>query len=433
MIDGADHDLVHGHFGQCVYDPESRAWLWTPEVKQIREIHAIGKTSTVVPPPEPVGDDDEDFTRLDVRSWNRTLIQRVPQLCPASELLIQTAADSRTGGAAHSRSGNHEAQCLAFGRMTDELLHRRVTVAAFPGNSSRTLLRVVQVRYQRQGWEKDKRMWLDIPLIEGESGSWDAGSPIQQIVFPEPIESDLGLLAVRTITSVFILRPAFRAHVASNRSLQEETRLDVDMLSAIPISLTGYVPIADISFNPWYPWQFATIDENGVWRVWESHVFTESDSAERLVQVYWGLSEVEQDPSDHGLLTSGCTKALWSGNATTVVMCHRGLITIVDISSKVSNTVALALPLDGGVGACLDIERDPKHPQHLIVLTNLHLMYFVVRRIDPQTTVMYLHKVFEESARVRHFRDSSDASLRMNTFVDAEGMHYTHLIKLLPV
>jgi len=304
-------------------------------------------------------------------------------------------------------------------------MHRRVSVAAFPGNGSCNLLRIVQVHYQRQGWENDKRIWLDVPVIEGESGSWDAGSPIQQIVFAQPVEGDSGLLAVRTITSIFILRPAFRAHVVSDHSLHEVTRLDIDMLSAIPISLTGYAPYVDISFNPWYPWQFATIDQSGVWRVWESHVFIGSDSAERLVQVYWGLSGTEGVSSDRASSSIGCTKIFWAGNATTLIVCHRGLITIVDISSKTANTVAFALPLEDGLGACLDIERDPRQPQHLIILTNSHLAYFVVQHIDPRMTVMYLYRVLGESSRVRHFRDTSDASLRMMAFIDDEGKHRT--------
>ena len=191
----------------------------------------------------------------------------------------------------------------------------------------------------------------------------------------------------------------------------------------MPSSATGGVPHADVAFNPWYPWQFATIDQSGAWRVWETGFHGEHNPSTRLSQIAFGklpesdvLSNAQQS-RDAG----GWSKIAWAGDLFTLAVCNRDRLEVVAISEEPKPALAPVLESGNKHGVIADVKLDPLHPERMFVLTTMDIFYLKVSsHIDTEAS-MHNTATTEILLKIRHFRDVADTSLHLLVFADGDG------------
>ncbi|GAB7343137.1 hypothetical protein MBLNU457_1213t1 [Dothideomycetes sp. NU457] len=400
MTDSSGHGLGYGQFGECTYDIEKKQWIWKQDFQDTSHFQSVGVSTSAISAPNAAFEKHAPKAPLD--SLTLELISAVPSLGSAWELLHETLPSLSTPLDIADDDQSHHGDCLAIGRISDDLYNReRVTVAAFPGDASGTVLRLVQIRRQRQGWDNDKSIWLNVPTIQGESGTWDAQSPIQQVLFSRSEEEQSCLLAVRTLQSTFILRPHLRGHTVSSNSA---SRLEIAVLVALPFDDLETYAHVDICFNPWYTLQFATIDKVGHWSVWDVGHSRESGRVAKLSLAATGYVDGEEKSDTSEAEPENSYRISWIGDLSTIMVCGTNSVSIVEIGSKLPITNSLDL---GRNSLVLDLQDDPLHLGRVVLLTNAHIFYLAMGSGNNATGL-------EVSLKAQHFRDFADESLRLS-------------------
>lgn len=401
MTDSSGQGLGYGQFGDCTYDIENRRWIWKQDFENTSHVESVGNSTSAISAPD--AGFGNHASRSTLNSQSLDVISAVPSLGSARELLHDTLPSLSVPLALAYADNRQSTDCLAIGKISDDLdTSRRKTVAAFPGDASGTVLRLVQIQRQRQGWDNDKSIWLNVPTVQGESGSWNARSPIQQILFSRSEEDQSCLLAVRTLQSTFILRPHLRSHTVDTTGA---SRFEVAVLVALPYDDLEALAHVDICFNPWYPLQFATIDKAGRWSVWDVGHSRESSRIAKLSMAAMGNidGDKEADGAEPEFQTD--YRISWIGDLSTIMICGTKSISIVDIGSKLPITNSLDL---GRTSSVLDLQDDPLHLGRVILLTNAHIFYLALRSGNNESGL-------EVSLKAQHFRDFADKSLRLST------------------
>lgn len=435
MTDTSHDDLTYGHFGKCVYDTESKSWIWKRTLGSSNSLHPIGSHTLAVPSPIPVehGWQKAETEKKISRSLRRTqqadlVIRASPDLAPALDLLPFNQRTSEKVESITARHDSRNGNCLATGRIYDELMHRSTSVVAFPGSASRTVLRLVQMRDQKQGWGNDKSIWLEVPKIQGESGSWDMGSSIQQILFSNDQDDGRQYLAVRTSTGTSVFRPLLRRHSTVGQDSDDPSRLALDPVAFVPSGHTASSAHVDVAFNPWYSKQFAIVDQSANWTIYDCVWDPDQSAVKMPVEVCkGGPLDTDRDELIGGaFIFDGWSRIAWVTNLSTIVTCSRRTIAIYDVSST---PVLLSSRLIGEEHSTLasDLQRDLHHTDRLFVLTTEHLICFRIDAPDDSRVGTKQQPTIMSMLRIRHFRDSGDMSLHMHVLIDQDDT--TVLIK----
>jgi len=407
MTDSLSHGLGYGQYGDCTYDIEKRQWSWKQRLEETSHFQSIGASTFVA------STQDDAFENAIIKASRADqalgLVNAIPSLGPAREILNDTVPSLSEQSAGREDDDINHGHCLAIGRIPDDLYHgERITVAAFPAGASSTNLRLVQIRRQRQGWENEKSIWLNVPILQGESGYWNADSPIQQILFSTTEEDHSCLLAVRTLSATFILRPRLRDHVVSSTGA---SRLSIAVLVAINFDQLEVAAHVDLCFNPWYRWQFATIDRTGYWCVWDVGPSRDPSRIAKLAQTSSGhVNDVKDNLESSQTISRKSYRISWIGNISTILICGTKSISIVDIGSRLPTDLSLDL---GHSSLILDIQDDPLHLGRVVLLTNAHIFYLTVASGNEIAGLEVLLKA-------QHFCDFADRGLRVSTFASEE-------------
>ena len=403
-----DETGTYGQFGQAVYDPDEKEWHFERSTKEFHVWKAPGELKAITGPQihsaaHPRVKDGKEGASRRRENQAKALVKVHPELHPASDLLPDL---SRISEAVEEASARHDpaiGNLLAFGIITDELAKRRVEVAAFPSGPTGSDLRIVQVQNQGRGWDPSQSTYLQVPTIYGEEAIWKGpGVSIQYITFARPLEIDDAFLAVRLISETLIFRPVFR-----KRSVLGGSRLDVNLSHSLNIAETGDSPHSDVAFNPWYSRQLAVLDQAGSWTIWEL-----GDKQTSVVKQLCAHGREAKKT----FLNECWGRVIWVGGSSTIAVCSRRDLMIYQIGEKDPEKLHdLDIGLDDGLSWILDMALVPSRPNYLIVLTSAHvLLAYVevgqVRAIEARII-----------ARVRHFRNPEDISLRMYCSVGEDG------------
>jgi hypothetical protein len=321
-------------------------------------------------------------------------------------LLPDLAGISEAVEEASDRHDPAKGNLLAFGIITDELAKRQVEVAAFPTGPSGSNLRIVQVQNHRRGWHEYDGAYLRVPTIYGEAAMWQGpGVAIQSIVFATPLESGDSCLAVRLITETLIFRPVLRKSRPPG-----DSRMDVNLLHSIGLDQIQNSPPADVAFNPWYPRQFAVLSQVGGWTAWE----LEGKRTERMKQLCATRASRGQENAIQRLSNYGWGRIIFS-SASTVAVCTRNRVAFFEVAQRGPiELLELGIGLDS-LGQILDMVAVPSQPEHIIVISTVHIMVYHIEIIRNEDVVA--NKV----AMIRHFRNSDDISLRAHCFGEEES------------
>lgn len=436
MANYPSHDLKYGHFGESFYDTDERTWLVPRSLGTPYVLRPLGSSHTVVDEPHVCRHDDGETgnnaptgrpsTRL--RAHISTLTRINPSLATAAELLAQHSTLSNDICAISARHDPAIGDVLAVGRLKDISTRRVMSIAVFPAAAFPATLRLVQIQPQRQGWEQNKSIWIEVPRIDGEVGSWDAAAPIRQLCFADPVDTPYGVpqpLAVRTTIGLSILRLTARRETGSWDHTQNlPSKFSVASLCTINLDDLAGVPPADVTFNPWYLQQIAAVDQQGTWRVWESITRQRPDQHRRPIEFARGAVDdqiVSQSSVEGRMLDDGWGRIAWAGNAHTIVIASRRGLGIFNIENK---PVRLQSPDLGIVGTphwILDIQTSSFDRSIVFLLTSVNLFCFRMRRLDMNDPESYTAAGAVTLLQCRHFRDPEDISLRLSSYMDGDG------------
>lgn len=408
MADQDWNGLPYGHFGNAAYQPDENTWQFEKVPGLPRVLQPIGTSEIAVPSSRiSQNTDDTDLSTEppSVRYGKETtdLVKLVPSLQPATPSLPQLLHASEAVEVASSRHDPLQGTLLSFGRIFDASIRRSTQAAAFVSGPTGSDLRVVQVQLQKQGWDDSRDVWLEMPVISGEEAIWNSGGPpIQQVCFAQPLESGENLLAVRTTSRVLILKPVLRK--------AGPNRLHLKLLFEVSTADNGGVPYADVAFNPWFPRQFAIVDQSARWRIWEFRSRESSDAS----CVHTSAIDKESDVAKSGV-NDGWARLTWIYSPSVVLVATRRSVTLHDITATPSKLQDIDVNVSGISGWVLDVANVPSAPARALVLTTTHVHVISVEERNGEVQA-------RSTMRIRHFKSSEDITLRLTLFRDEEGM-----------
>lgn len=406
MADQDWNGLPYGHFGTATYQPDEQTWQFEKAPGLPRILKPLGRPELSVQPSRPsstslVPSGNREPPSVRREKEKTDLVRLAPSLQPANSFLEPLLHASEAIENATSQHEPVQGNLLSFGRIFDASTRRTTQVAAFPSGPTGSDLRVVQVQLQKQGWDDSRDVWLEIPVISGEGAIWKSeGSQIQQVCFAQPLESGENLLAVRTTSRVVIFKPVLRK--------TGPNRLHLKPLFETSTAANGRVPFADVTFNPWFPRQFATIDQAARWRIWEFRSRESSDASCIHSSTNDENEGSESDPND------GWARLLWTCNPSVVLVATRRKVTLHDTTSTSSQLQTINVNASGTFSWILDVATAPSDPARLLILTTAHVYVVEVKDMNGEAQA-------QTTMQIRHFRDSEDITLRFTLFRDEEG------------
>ncbi|KAF2143616.1 uncharacterized protein K452DRAFT_246864 [Aplosporella prunicola CBS 121167] len=424
MTDPSVDDLHYGHVGHALYDQENRQWLFNRQpgrrriLRPLGDIESSGVEAASADPLETVG----NASTLDEQK--KRLLAANPELRAAEAFVTRDAQISETLTAVVAKYDALRGDLLAFGRAAD--VDNRgskgtIRVAAIPGGTAGQSLRLVQERFEKQGWGEDKSVWLNVPSLGlGETGWWSGnGAPIQQLCFANQPDERGTFLAVRTAKSVHIFRPRFRrVSVAALKDPGSHSKLPSSRLEVSPVvSLVlrpGEPTYADVTFNPDYQRQFATITQEGKWAVWDIEGSKQKRFTFKTIQTKSGHLREEGNTARY----DGWGRILWAANVNTVVVCNRRLLEIVDFQGHSLRLDASSLRLMRTSSWILDLRRDPQDSSRVLLLTSTHLLVIRIPSLEEDKDEVAHGALILLSWR--HFRNNEDITLQLSAMVDNE-------------
>jgi len=414
----------YGHPGISSYDLDNREWAfarqYTPlQLNQIRTIASIHSAITLAIAPARFPLPQTSATRADVRKRTKGLVESNPHLSPAVGLLpdlaLLSAAVSSTASAYDPLVGS----LLSFGSIT--LGNKYETprrVAALATGEARNILQLALLNKEIYDWGEERKTWVEGPTLkDAQVGYWnEEAAPIQQICFPES-EDRSCLLAVRLPTRTVLLRPIYhrQARMFPSSSFYHFPASVIEPHPVLNIHQkdTGGSPHVDFTFNPDYQLQFALVDQNQTWSVWDIHHPRKGDKYSPSCLAKGRINKPEDDDAPS---QDGWARILWVANIHTLLVCNRRHLCIIDIRRR-SHTY---LPCPSIINDdneraedwILDIKRHPKDKSQFFVLTSSQLALMTITTSSEANT-----SADEAVATVlqswEHYRSVEDVTLQI--------------------
>lgn len=433
MTDPGVDDLHYGHFGQPTYDVDNKAWVFprTPGVR--RAFRPLGDHHVEVPASAPSASFlTSNATELDHQQNH--LLSLNPELRSASRLLCRAAQLSNTATAVAESYDPLRGELLAFGRAADvdnKGSKGAVRIAAHPAGAAGASLRLVQLQFEHHGWYKDKSIWLKVPtLSHGDVGWWPGnGAPILQVCCANQSDGRGTFVAARTTRSIDIFQPIFhRLPVPPPKNSKSwcsspPSRLEASHLVSLA-SCPDEPGYADITFNTWYQRQFATLDQEGNWTVYDIEGRRGKRFNYRTIKYNSGRLDVPLTSADaqEGTLPGhydGWGRILWVKDVSTMLVCNRRLVQFVDFQGRSVHLRPSSLRLARSPSWILDVKGDPKDSSRIVLVTSTHVLLLKTpllvhgnekgKGVDADVLLSW-----------RHWINDDDTTLQISLFVDGE-------------
>ena len=411
-----------------------------------RRIKPLGQSSIVISPSIKA----EVLTGLRQPAHERSrsvrdLIHCHPEVAPTRSLLSHLAKES-SNIEAFTDHGSGTATLLAYGKARDETLGssrvREIPILAVAGGSDREALRLLPLKKKQIRWEDDRAVGLFdfTPNLEEETWWAGNGSPVLQVCFGEAESRCKTWLAVRCHVLTTILQPVLRPHkfqadlLESHSSTKTQTHssswLDANPISDLSIENTGGCPHVDVTFNHWNALQFAILDQQGQWTLWDLECQKKKRGIWKTTikhRGYVGRSHPEE--VDFTVPEKDAWGSiLWAGDANTIVVATRKNLSVFRIDKSIERISSPNIPLPGSKDLILEVKTSPRDNSHLFLATSTRVFWL---RVTPG-------KEGNEEAALpgvsillswRHYYSQDDVSLRMDVLYDEESMlpHRSHL------
>ena len=411
MADQAANSLTYGQFGQALYDDEHEQWGFERYPGHASSWQILGESNVAIPSTSTQGTAFRERDRKEAPSVRhgkqvKALVRVNPEFQPVSEILPELARVSEALEDAVARYDPAKGNLIAFGNIPDEASMKSVAVVAFPSGPAGGNLRVVQVQYQRRGWDDSRDAWLEVPTIYGEEASWRGpGAPIQALTFTQPIERGDTFLAVRMITQTLVFRLTLKKQ--SGRGF---TRLDINLLCDLNINQTGGIPHADIALNPWRTRHFAVIDQNSSWSLWELGIGNTGGAQQTC------RGKLSEDATSAAPVDDGWGRIIWVQEYSILAICNRRKLKLLGVANREPLGIQeIDFGTENAVGWVLDVSVLQSRPNHFCVVTSTHVLLY---RVGPAKKEAISAK---RVTKFQHFRHAEDISLRLHVVSDGDG------------
>lgn len=398
MNKNAIASVRHGPVGDPVYDQKNCDWRFTRRFGS----ENLGSVlySDIALAAEQTGEFGNNSvfreTRVDVLGTRRSVLEE-PDLAAARDCVDTFAKESDTVNRASESFDPASGQSFAIGTARSLDAFRRkgpIELAAITSGQDRTSIRIFALENDRLnvegaevGQAVSSTIGREITRYEGSDAA------ICQICFSSPDFQRL-FLAVRYSTQVLIFRLSSSKSTVSSDN--EDVRIDCSpsmkllLVAAVSAEAMGQIPYADVSFNPWNPRQYAVVDENGSWAMWEmtSRLMSSKQAYCSTLKCKEALKSHTQQCSRRELsvkesvLEDGWCRILWLANFNTIFVCNRRAASIWDVSFT---PVELECPSFVDMQSSnwiLDAQRDPQNLDHLFILTSTTL--FITKLIPAE-------------------------------------------------
>ena len=435
MSEACPLGLNYGHFGEPSYDSENHEWHFPRQAGRTRELKRIGRPVTALE--SPLRGPTVHVQSATERARNiKSLTRQHPETQPASALLPGLAHISEVVNVATSGHDPTVSELLAIGEAVDLDKKSRgcktVPIAAIAGGEAGEAVRLVLLTNEKLSWEDSKNIHLSAFSSKGgEEGRWFGnGSPIQQLIFAEAEGRPSSWLAVRYHGAVSVLRPQLRRNtdmlpLASTTSARNfPSRLNANHIATLSIGQANGEPYSDVTFNPWYNQQIATIDQKGTWAVWDIEKLGEREKERR----FWTVKKV-RDGSVLDVLPAADTTSsvadgwgvvLWAGSLSTILVARRRKLAVFDITGDPKALSVPELLLENASEWILDVKRSSQDLSQIFVATTSSIFWLQVANSAGN------HEGEDIAAGAKcllswtHFRDPEDLSLSLRVADDFE-------------
>jgi RNA polymerase I-specific transcription initiation factor RRN6 len=329
----------------------------------------------------------------------------------------------------------HPSSLMAIGKASDldqTSGRRKVQIMAIAHGEAGNLLRLIKPRAEALKWDgRDDTKLRSLNPAASEDCYWlgDGGS-IQHITFGADSEGSTSWLAVLKAESITILRPIYsQVPSPSGMSIDARPRYPPSRLSPNPIltlgnDKTGARPHADVSFNPWYIRQFAVVDQQGYWNVWD----IEGQKRKRTTfEARPGKSGHIQDDSSpgEGVKTydsaDGWGRVLWAGGASTLILCDRRSLAVFDLKAAPKRLNSPDVVHPRSVDWILDMKRSPVNLNHVFVLTTRKIFWLQVSEAGEDQDEQFGYAGVKILLSCQHFRNRDDETAKLELLRENEG------------
>ncbi|RMZ72772.1 hypothetical protein GMOD_00007798 [Pyrenophora seminiperda CCB06] len=420
----ADTSLTHvnyGHPGTASYHLENRNWAFarqytTLQLKRIRTTTSIQSATTLATAPARFPLPRTSATRTVLRTHAKALVKSNPHLSPALGLLpslaLLSAAVSSTAAAYDPLVGT----LLSFGSIT--LANRYETprrVAALATGEAGNILQLAILNTEVYDWGQGEKTWVEGPTLkDAQNGYWnEEAAPIQQICFAQSGDKSC-LLAVRLPTRTVLLRPIYhrQARLVPSSPFYHLPTSVVEPHPVITVQQkdTGGSPHVDFAFNPDHQLQFAIVDQNRTWSVWDIHHRRKGDRYTSSLLARGRINEPEDNDTSS---QDGWARILWVADLRTLLVCNRRHLGIVSIQDR-SHVYHSCSNIIGqrSTDWILDVKKHPKDRSQFFVLTSSKLALMVVT-MSSEAGAGVDKAMVTMLASWKHYRSTEDFTLQM--------------------
>ena len=422
--------LNYGHAGSAAFDLENREWSFarSSAITTLKQIGAFQKgkpTPTEVVPASINFPSTAVSTRTtDANVHAKDLLHVHPELVPAAELLPELAVTSAAIVPAIATYDPLVGDLFSLGSATfgDLWANPRRICATITGEAG-NVLRLALLYKEKQGWDSDKSVWLrGSTLRETESGYWnEEAAPIQHVCFAKS-EDRSNLLAVRLPTRTVIFRPQYTQRPQSSYSPYYDfppSLVDANPILSLGIDQSGGGPHVDVTFNPDFQLQFAVVDQNQTWSVWDIERRRKSETYKLSCLVQGQIPPPEDAKVSE---EDGWARIRWVGDVTTILVCNRRQLSIIDIRGGASDYFSHPPVISSRSSDwILDVRRHPLLKRRVFVLTSTVLCLIEVTTpsevLDGATDVAGASVLLSWN----HYRGAEDLTLRISAQTLAEN------------
>jgi RNA polymerase I-specific transcription initiation factor RRN6 len=439
MTDDSPNDLNTGHFGIPAYDRDNSRWAFV-RTSTGASFKQLDQWRTVVPAAIRFRPPRAPQTLRAARQVTKSITRDIPELVPATEQVSELEAVSAAATAALETYDASVGQLMSFGTITplSNRAHLARDLVALPAGEGGNILRLQLLSKEKRGWGpgaiSDSLCHLDCLSWKGDHGFWNQdATAIQQVCFAQS-EKPGSFLAIRLPQRVALFRPALRqrpAAAAKSRLYDlPPSAIDIHPFHSIWTGDTGNTPHADVAFNPHYQRQFAVIDQKSKWSVWDIDGTQRSYVVKLAASGIMTNEENDNEEQTEGIESrqdDGWARAIWVGDANTLLVCNRKRIELIDLR-RLTRSLHVPQVIDERSAKTafrpwiLDVKRHPLlDEKQFFVLTSSRL-YLLSATSDE------LRGTFDNTdASIvlswTHFRGTEDVTLQLYTqSISDEGM-----------
>lgn len=446
MDNHADSALHYGHVGRAVYSPETKTWIFARSFVRPPTITYTGQTSETVP--SPCRHSRQSSSPGSFRLPDERLILNAHPDLAANWSFIREDAYSRAITNAVNTFDPLVSTLLDVGYALDytsqdaKAIPGPLAIAAVVTGESRNAISF-RMMVNESVELRHEHSTIHVPTIGGaETTEWSRWNhPILQICFAHPVEGKSTWIAARLPDVTTVFRPIYHRSPVPMRIHDEDiaavtgplrnSRLDANPVVEVKKSSTGGFAHADVSFNPWYPRQFAIVDIRGKWSVWEV------TGQQRRRNATWAASIVTTGslPYPSGNLDNrppqhdGWASIEWITDFSTLLVCDRRSAMLFQMAGEDIYSKVVELDMEKRSEWVLDAKRGIKNTSQFFILTTSRLLWFDTS-IAPITGAS-VGPALRCRVAWRHFRDPEDLTLALRDLRAGDGRWFNHPSKSL--